>query len=504
MDPNNENLPARRDSASKPGINPAIQINPFAQAPKFIARASGRTDLEREILGGVLISNKYILSSLDKFNMALRRVHEYPNPLHSPIDPVIFSEPRNQEIWEMILKTFRERGAVDLMILGEALDAAGRYLAVGGAPYLALLEESIVSTLYTAIYAEMLIENWRNRNMAAIMDWRALLILHGERPAEVDSLRRMYERQLEPESDDDAPSGPESVSTIFVRAVCEIESNCARVKETKGTVGLPTGIIAIDQVTNGFKANQLIVIAGNTSVGKSLIASQIAVHAAKSRGARSLIFSLEMGRSEIVTRIMCQLSPEPLSFSAIMAASLNKHQRELMHGLAGEFGKLPIDIDDNVGGAVEVIEDRVAQAFAGGERPDMVIVDHAQLISARVSKGASEAKKVGEAANILKRLAMKYHIPIILLSQFSRESAKGKRKPNISDLKESGDIENAADVVILLYRDGVGSDAKTEWSIGKHRNGQLQTWSPIKFDARFMRFVDDDGGGIGGRMPYRE
>jgi len=249
--------------------------------------------------------------------------------------------------------------------------------------------------------------------------------------------------------------------------------------------GILTGIMAFDRIKQGLRGGELLVFGGRPGGGKSALAGNIAVEVGK-QGGHVLIFSLEMQTEDFTERMLSAASS--VNLQSIRWGQLDDRQQQWVNSAGAMLKRLSIRIDDSGGLTIGQIVGR-SRAAAIRRKVDLIIIDYLQLVK---GKGDTRQQQVGDVTRALKALAKDLNVPVIGLAQLNRgvEDREGKR-PRLSDLRESGDIEQDADMVGLLYRIECGPDSpmfgKTELIIAKHRNGPTGKID-LKFEGHFCRF----------------
>ncbi|MBI1784845.1 replicative DNA helicase, partial [Candidatus Sumerlaeota bacterium] len=439
-------------------------------------------EAERALLGGMLLDNRKIPEIMEHIPAQARPLRGVV-PMRgsaSPGDVPLFSHPPNQEVFDTMIQLYEHDHAVDLTTLANELNRAGRYEAVGGAPYLASLEEEIVSTLYLADYTKIVVEKWRLRSLLRIAEGIAEDVRRSdEEPSEIieRSEKRIFEIAQQTQTRDFV-----HVGDIAADVMTEIE---ARAKQDHaGIIGVPSGFIELDKMTTGFRPQNLIILAARPSMGKSAFAMNIAAHAAVRHGRAVGIFSLEMSKEELNQRLMCTLAR--VSLWKVRANRLSRTEMDELHGQAMRLNVAPLFIDDSSNLSVMEVRSRARRLKAKIPELSLILIDYMQLMHGGTSKIENRQQEVSMISRSLKALARDLDIPVIALSQLSRQteqrtgrSVKDKM-PKLSDLRESGAIEQDADLVIFIHREFRGGPqdpgAQNEPDlatirVGKQRNG---------------------------------
>lgn len=264
--------------------------------------------------------------------------------------------------------------------------------------------------------------------------------------------------------------------------ITELEERIAAGREVSGVA---TGIPALDDLILGMQPGQLVVLGARPKTGKSMFATQISVAAAQS-GKRVLFFSLEMSRSEIVQRVIASSDPE-IPMRAMRSAELSGRQMARLRALRPVFDVLPITLDDDPSPSVLTIRSRCRRA-ASSDGLDLVIVDYLQLVPSAQPAGRRDMRylEIGEITRALKVTAKELGIPVLALSQLRRQNRDSDdKRPTLADLRESGNIEQDADAILLLHREHSGSSAQVFVTQRQGKEGVVD----LSWDERTMRFM---------------
>ena len=288
-----------------------------------------------------------------------------------------------------------------------------------------------------------------------------------------------------------------SLQDVLVTTMNEIDENR---KKTDDITGVPSGFVALDRLTAGWQKTDLIILAARPSVGKTAFALNLAMNAAMNPGKAFpvAVFSLEMGAGQIVKRMLSAVTD--VSMEAITRGKMAEHEFIQMSQRMGKLAQAKIFLDDQA--ALNIFELR-AKARRLKQKHDiqMILIDYLQLMQGSVEKGGNREQEISKISRDLKGLAKELEVPIIALSQLNRsvESRKESKVPQLSDLRESGAIEQDADLVMFLYRPeyhGITNDAmgetvegETQIHIAKHRNGSTGM-EKVRFIKQYQRFVD--------------
>ncbi len=397
-----------------------------------------------------------------------------------------FYRPSHQVVFGTILDLYGRGEPADAVTVAAELTRIGEIARVGGAPYLHTLV-SLVSTAANAGYYGQIVREQAILRRLVEAGTRIVSMGYGG-TGDVDQIvdraqAEVYDITDRRTSEDYAP-----LSDIMGDALNEIEAISNRGGEM---VGVPTGFVDLDKLTNGLHPGQLIIIAARPAIGKSTLGVDIARAASIKHGLTSVIFSLEMSRSEIVMRLLSAEAQVPLHHMRAGTMSDGDWQK-----LAPKFGALsesPLFIDDSPN--MTLMEIR-AKCRRLKQRNDLrlVIVDYLQLMTSG-KKVESRQQEVSEFSRSLKLLAKELSVPVIAISQLNRgPEQRVDKKPMLSDLRESGSLEQDADMVVLLHREDAYEKespraGEADFIVAKHRNGPTQTVT-VAFQGHYSRFVD--------------
>jgi replicative DNA helicase len=415
-------------------------------------------EAERALLGGMMLDNRRIADVIENLPAQVRRglgAGASPASIRKSrsIEEPLFSDFANQEIFEVIVALFeRDRGA-DLTTVAEELERRGRFQAVGGAAYLASLQEEMVSSIFIPEYTRIVVEKWRLRMLLRTAESIADDVLRAD--DDVDAIVNESERKIFEISQQTDSSDFIHVGSAAAASMVDIE---ARAKHSvQDVIGVPSGFVELDRMTTGFRPSNLIILAARPSVGKSAFAMNIASEVAVRHNRPVGIFSLEMSAHELTQRLLCTLSSIPLG--KVRSNRLSRVDLDRLHAETERLNTAPLYIDDS--SSLSVLDFRSRARRLKSKCPDLslIIVDYLQLMHVSGTRMESRQQEVSTISRALKGLARELEIPVIALSQLSRASEqRGGRTtrdkmPKLSDLRESGAIEQDADMVIFVHRD---------------------------------------------------
>ncbi len=280
------------------------------------------------------------------------------------------------------------------------------------------------------------------------------------------------------------------------------QKNIERLAQTRGEVtGIPSGFIDIDKLTSGFHENQLIIVAARPAMGKTVFALNVAVNAALA-GKSVAIFNLEMDAVQLANRILSNVGQ--IEGKKFMSGNFDNNDWVRLNEAMSQLQDAKIFINDMTESTIGAIRSKCRRLASSENGLDLVVIDYLQLISGGKNYGTNRQQEVSDISRALKLLAVELHIPIIALAQLSRSvEQREDKRPIMSDLRESGSIEQDADIVSFLYRDsyykkgasGEGNASVSEFIVGKHRNGRTDTINLIfKGDTcSFLNYQEEKG-----------
>jgi replicative DNA helicase len=426
-----------------------------------VAEIAPRADFERTppndvpaeqcVLGGMMLSKDAISDVLEVISAS-----DHYRPAH-------------QLVHETILDLYGRGEPADAITVAAELTKRGDIAKVGGAPYLHTLIASVPTAANAGYYARIVRERAILRRLVEV----------GTRIVQAE-VYGVTERRA---ADDYLP-----LSEIMPDALVEIEAISNR---DGGMTGVPTGFADLDSLTNGLHAGQMIVVAARPAIGKSTLALDLARAASIKHGMASVIFSLEMSRNEITMRL---LSAEArVALHSMRTGQMNEDDWTRLARRMSEVAHAPMFIDDSPN--MSMMEIR-AKCRRLKQQHDLrlVIIDYLQLMSSP-KRVENRQQEVSELSRSLKLLAKELNVPVIAVAQLNRgPEQRTDKRPMLSDLRESGSIEQDADVVILLHREDAYERespraGEADFIVAKHRNGPTTTVT-VAFQGHYSRFVD--------------
>src|SRR3990172_9089281 len=408
-------------------------------------------EAEQSILGAILIENTALYKAIEIIG-----INDFYKEAH-------------KKIFLSMIELNEKNEAIDLVTLTEYLRKRSELDSVGGATYLSLLANTVPTAANIKYHSKIVYEN--SRDIEELLDYAE------------NAIFSISEKKIKPSFS--------AIKDIIKDSFETIE----RLSEKKERVtGIPTGFYDLDMLTSGFQASDLIIVAGRPSMGKTAFCLCIAQHAGIEKGQPVAIFSLEMAKEQLVIRMLC--AEARVDSHKLRSGFLAKSDWPRLTTAAGRLSEAPIFIDDAPGTSVLEMKAK-ARRLKAEHGLSLIIVDYLQLMSGRGERrrGGPDTREqeISEISRSLKALAKELSVPVIALSQLNRavESRQDKR-PLLSDLRESGAIEQDADVILFIYREEVYKQTEenkgvAEIIIGKQRNGPVGVVK-MAFIDKYTRF----------------
>jgi replicative DNA helicase len=385
-----------------------------------------------------------------------------------------FYDLRHQCIYEVLVEMYDRKDAIDLITLQQQLKDRNQLESVGGIAYLASLPDAVPSAANLSYYAEIMSEKLLLRRM--IHTCTEVVGRVYDHEGEVDQLLDEVERDILRISESRVEESTSGIKELVHKAISTIEEYHQR----QGMLtGIATGFVDFDKMTTGLHGGEMIVIAARPSMGKTSLAMNMVEHMAIDQRLPVGVFSLEMTAESLVLRMLCSRSR--VNLRNVREGFLAERDFPKLTGAAGKLANAPLFIDDT--GALSILELRAkARRMAQQHGVKLFVVDYLQLLHSTARRAENRQQEIADISSGIKALAKELAVPVIVLSQLNRELEKDRnRKPRLSDLRESGAIEQDADLVALLYKPGGGEDEEggevdqdalpVNLLIAKQRNG---------------------------------
>ena len=433
-------------------------------------------DLEEAVLGALMLEKN-----------ALTAVVEFLRPEH-------FYTEQHKEIYQAIVDLFKTSEPVDMRTVVAQLRKNGKLELVGGAYYIAELTSKVSSAANIEYHARIIIEMAIKRELIQISSQ----VQHDayEDTQDVFDLLDKTEQAIFAISDTNLRKNYDTMKSLMFRAVKELQE---RKNHKDGLTGVPSGFTRLDRVLSGWQKSDLVIIAARPGMGKTAFVVSALRNAAVDFNFPVAIFSLEMASLQLVNRLIS--AEAELESEKIKRGNLAEFEWQQLVHKTNRLSAAPIFIDDTP--ALSILELRAkCRRLKAEHNIQLIVIDYLQLM-----KGDTMGNREQEIASIsraLKGIAKELDVPVIALSQLSRgvETRGGDKRPQLSDLRESGSIEQDADIVMFLYRpeyykitvdeEGMPTQGMAEVIVAKHRNGSLDTVK-LKFVVKYTKFVDFDG-----------
>ncbi len=470
-------------------INPIVNINnPARRQFRRVEEDSnimayGRVQpqaiqLEEAVLGAIMI---------DKDALAV---------VINILKPESFYKPQHTLIYRAMLTLFEKTQPIDLLTVHEALKKSAELDNAGGIHYLVELSNKVGSAANIEYHARIIAQKHIQRELIRI----GTSTVSGafDETMDVFDLLDETERNLYDVTSGNINRGYESLGALAAKAQKHLEEVS---QKEEGLTGVPSGFTALDRVTSGWQPSDLIIVAARPGMGKTSFVLALARNAAFDHNMPIAIFSLEMASQQLVTRLLSMESE--IEGTKMRNGRLDPQEWTKMHQTIERMSEVPIYIDDTPG--INIFELRAkCRRLKMHHDIRMIIIDYLQLMSGRSdNKSGNREQEISSISRALKGLAKELNVPVIALSQLSRavETRGGAKRPMLSDLRESGAIEQDADIVTFIYRpdyyeldsgvDDTVPKGTVEIIIAKHRHGPLDTVQ-LKFVDKYAKFTELD------------
>jgi replicative DNA helicase len=437
-------------------------------APEFDRTPPQDIAAEQGVLGGMLLSKDAIADVVE-----VLRVSDFYRPIHATV-------------YEVATELYSKGEPADTVSVAAELHRRGLLERIGGAPYLHTLIDSVPTAANAGYYAQIVAEKAVRRRLVEA-GMRVTQLGYNE-SAEVEDAVDRAQAEVFAVTERRSSEDYLVLEQLINPTLEEMESIANR---DGSLTGVPTGFNDLDQITNGLHPGQLIVVAARPAMGKSTLALDFARAASIKHGRTSVVFSLEMSRTEIVMRLLSAESRVHLQ--NMRSGRMGDDDWARLAQRIGEVTTAPLFIDDSP--HVTMMELRAkCRRLKQRQQLSLVVVDYLQLMTPS-KRLDSRQQEVSEMSRSLKLLAKELEVPVIALSQLNRAAEnRADKKPQLSDLRESGAIEQDADVVVLLHREDVyepesARAGEADFIIAKQRNGPTGTVT-VLFQGHYSRFVD--------------
>ncbi len=413
------------------------------------------TEAEQAVIGSMLTDKDAIISAIEV------------------LKPEDFYREDNKTIYSAILNLYNRAEPVDIITLKSELSSMGSLEAVGGLEYLAQLPDKVPTTANVDKYIKIVEEKSLLRSLLKTAN--EIIKLGYDETQEVDFLMDQAEKKIFDTIQSRNQKGYSSIKDILVDTFTQLEQ---LYNQKQHITGVPTGFADLDYKTAGLHNSDLILVAARPAMGKSAFALNIASYAATRGNTPVAIFSLEMSKEQMVNRILC--SEAMVDSNKVRTGKIDDEDWAKLAQASGTLSESKIFIDDTPG--ISIMEIRAkCRKLKLEQNIGLVVIDYLQLVQGSGKKGSSREQEISEISRSLKILAKEINVPVIALSQLSRApEQRPDHRPMLSDLRESGAIEQDADIVMFLYRDDYYNEDSEKKNIAevilaKHRSGSTGT-----------------------------
>lgn len=428
-------------------------------------------EAEASLLGSLLVDNEAIIKVAD---------------IVAPDD---FYVARNALIFTAMIDLYESRQPIDLLTLANKLEGVGEIKNIGGSAYLTELVESVPTAAHVAHYAGIVAHKATLRRLIAAAT--KITGLGYDENSPLDGLLDAAEQTLFEVSQKNLKQNFIPISSILIESFDRLDELH---KDNKKLRGVPTGFKALDRTLAGLQKSDLIILAARPSMGKTTLALNIAQHVAVKEGIPVGIFSLEMSKEQLIDRLLAGQSG--VDSWKLRNGALEDSDFPKINNAMAVLSDAPIYIDDSA--MTNVMEMRTkARRLQSEHDLGLIVIDYLQLMSGRESRSDNRVQEVSEISRSLKGLARELNVPVLALSQLSRSvESRSPQIPQLSDLRESGSIEQDADVVMFIYREDYYNQETERQHIAdilvrKHRNGPVGQ-AELYFHPELLTFSNMD------------
>lgn len=434
--------------------------------------------LEEAVLGAIMLDKNALPTVLDI------------------LQPDSFYVEAHRFVYEAMLRLFEKTHPIDILTVHEELKSEGHIDQVGGPNYLVDLTNKIASSANIEYHARIIAQKHIQREL--IRASTTIIQDSFDDTKDVFELLDDAERNLFEITQQNLNRGFESIGSLAIKAQKQLEELASK---SEGLTGVPSGFSELDRLTSGWQSSDLIILAARPGMGKTAFTLSLAKNAAMDHNRPVAIFSLEMSNIQLVQRLISMEAE--ISSRKLRNGQLEAHEWQQLHSAVEKLSTVPIYIDDTP--AINSFELRAkCRRLKMQHDIQLVVIDYLQLMSGNIDskRSGTREQEISSISRALKGMAKELNVPVIALSQLSRavETRGGEKRPMLSDLRESGAIEQDADIVSFIYRpeyyditesEGVSLKGIAEIIIAKHRNGALETVK-LKFIDQFAKFTNLD------------
>jgi len=455
------------DRRKKRGIDIGNVANDFGKIPPQAL------DLEEAVLGALMLEQNAINAVIDV------------------LKPESFYKEAHKEIYAAITELFQKTEPIDLLTVTNQLKKTGRLDVVGGAYYITQLTSRVASAANVEYHARIVSQKHIQRELIRVSSETVKEAF--EDTSDVFELLDRAESNLFGIAENSIRKNYSSMADLISQAIKQIDK--AR-EQTDGVSGIPSGFYALDRVTAGWQRSDLVIIAARPGMGKTAFVLSLTRNIAVDFGRAVAVFSLEMSSVQLVNRLISSETEIPAE--KLKKGTLEAYEMQQLHSKIGKLSEAPIYIDDTP--AINIFELRAkCRRLKQQHNIEIIIIDYLQLMTAGGDGKGNREQEISMISRSLKSIAKELDVPILALSQLNRsvETRGGDKKPQLSDLRESGAIEQDADMVTFIYRpeyyglevdeDNMPTKGVAKIIIAKHRNGALAE-IPLRFRGELAKF----------------
>lgn len=432
-------------------------------------------DYEEAVLGAIMVEKDALTEVIDI------------------LKPESFYKDAHQKIYGAIQGLFQRSEPIDLLTVKTALEKEGNLEMVGGPAYIAQLTSRIASAANIEEHARVIAQKYIQRELIRISS--EIIKDSFDETSDVFDILDAAEQKLFQVAQGNIRKSHDTMASLILAAKEQIKKSG---ESGDGLNGVPSGFKRLDKLTSGFKGSELLILAARPAMGKTALVLSMARNIIIDYKMPVAVFSLEMSALQMVMRMVANESG--LEQEKLKKGNLAQHEWEQLNAKVAALSEAPLYIDDTPG--LSVFELRAkARRLKAQHDIQMIVIDYLQLMNAGGKDGGNRQEEISIISRSLKIIAKELNVPVIALSQLSRavETRGGDKRPQLSDLRESGAIEQDADMVMFIYRpeyyeitedaEGNSTIGLTEIIVAKHRNGALEN-VPLRFQGKFGRFVD--------------
>jgi len=436
-------------------------------------------DVEEAVLGALMLESDALSNAIE----ILR--------------PESFYKPAHSAIFTAIQNLFNGAKSIDILTVTEELKRNNTLKIVGGPTFVSKLTDRVASAPNIETHARIISQKYIQRELIRISG--EIITDAYDESTDVFDLLSKAEKNLYDVSEGNIRKNYDKMSSLIREALVQIEE--IKNKED-GLSGIPSGFAELDRVTSGWQKSDLVILAARPGMGKTAFVLSMARNTAVQFNAAVAVFSLEMSSVQLITRLIS--SETGLSSEKLRKGKLESHEWTQLHAKIKKLEKAPLFIDDTP--ALSVFDLRAkCRRLVAQHDVKIIVIDYLQLMTAGGDNKGNREQEISTISRSLKSIAKELNVPVIALSQLSRavETRGGSKRPLLSDLRESGAIEQDADIVSFIFRpeyygltewdddDGTPCDGQAEFIIAKHRNGGLENIR-LKFTAHLAKFSNLD------------